>query len=84
MESGKVASLDDEECCAVVPATSATVEHLGKLLHFSETQFSCCAQRYSDIASSQSGKANLFLTLKKLMEAANVSLGVKIHAAMDL
>lgn len=79
-----MASLDGEECCAVVPATSATVAHLGKLLHFSEAQFSCCAQRYSDSISGQSGKANLFLTLKKLMEAVNVSLGVKIHAAMDL
>lgn len=65
-------------------APSTAVDLSGKPLYFSEAQFPCHAQRFSDSVNGQSVKANLFFTFKKSMEAVNASLGVKIHAGMDL
>lgn len=78
------ASLDEEQICVLMPSISATAWHLGTLLNFSESQFLLHAQRFSDSDSDKSVKANIFFIFKKLIETAEASLRVEIHAQMDL
>lgn len=75
VELRKVANPGEEESCAVVPPTSAIVEHLGKPLHFSETQFPCHVHRFSDSVSGKSIKASLLFTFKNIHRSSKCEFG---------